>query len=48
MTTHGRWPHMEDDLNGKQPQNIDCEISQQPMIGSRSNFKLKLIGPNQN
>ena len=30
-------------FNGRQPQNIDCGISQQPMIGSCSNFKLKLL-----
>ena len=30
-------------LNGRQPQNIDCGISQQPISGSCSNFKLKLL-----
>jgi hypothetical protein len=38
---------MEDDPNGRQPQNIKCKISQQPLVGSYPNFKLKLIGPNQ-
>jgi hypothetical protein len=39
----------EDDLPwkmtfiGRQPQNIDSGISQQPLIGSCSSFKLKLI-----
>jgi hypothetical protein len=33
---------------GKRPQNIKSGISQQPLIGSSSNFKLKLMGPNQN
>jgi hypothetical protein len=42
-----RWPPMEDDLNKRQPQNIDSGISQQPLIGSCSNVKLKLIWPNQ-
>ena len=34
--------------NGRQPQNIKSWISQQPLIGSFSNFKLKLRGPNLN
>ena len=34
--------------NGRQPQNIKSWISQQPLIGSSSNFKLKLRGPNKN
>ena len=34
--------------NGRRTQNIKSGISQQPLIGSSSNFKLKLIGPNQN
>ena len=33
--------------NGRQPQNIKSWIYQQPLIGSSSNFKLKLRGPNQ-
>ena len=28
--------------NGRRPQNIKSGISQQPLIGSHSNFKLKL------
>ena len=32
--------------NGRQPQNIKSGISQQPLIGSYSNFKLKISGPN--
>ena len=49
-----RRPPMEDDLqwkttsNGRRPPNIKSWISQQPLIGSSSNFKLKLRGPNQN
>ena len=34
--------------NGRRPQNIKSWISQQPLIGSSSNFKLKLRGLNQN
>ena len=34
--------------NGRRPQNIKSRISQQPLIGFSSNFKLKLRGPNQN
>ena len=47
---NGRRPPMEDDLhsNRRRPQNIKSWISQQPLIGSSSNFKLKLRGPNQN
>ena len=33
--------------NGRRPQNIKSGISQQPMIGSYSKFKLKLIRQNQ-
>ena len=33
--------------NGRRPQNIKSGISQQPPIGSFSNLKLKLRGPNQ-
>jgi hypothetical protein len=29
-------------------QNIQIGISQQPLIGSSSNFKIKFMGPNQN
>ena len=32
---------------GRQPQNIKSWISQHPLIGSYSNFKFKLRGPNQ-
>jgi hypothetical protein len=32
---------------GRRPQNTKCPISQQPLIRSYSNFKLKLWGPNQ-
>ena len=35
-------------INGRRPQNIESWISQQPLIGITSNFKLKLGGPNQN
>jgi hypothetical protein len=35
-------------LDGRRPQNIKSGISQQPMIRSSSNFKLKPRGPNQN
>ena len=44
---------MEDDLqwkttsNGRRPQNIKSGISQQPLIGSYSNFKLRLRRPKQ-
>ena len=34
--------------NERRPQNIQSGICQQPLIGSSSNFKLKLRGPNQN
>ena len=34
-------------LNGRWPQNIKSGISQQPLIGSSSNFKLKLRGQNK-
>ena len=34
--------------NGRWPQNIKNWISQQPIIGSSSNLKHKLRGPNQN
>ena len=34
--------------NGRQPQNTKSQISQQPLIGSYSDFILKLIWPNQN
>ena len=36
------------DLDGRRPQNIKSGIFQQPLIGSSSNFKIKLKGPNQN
>ena len=31
--------------NGRRPQNIKSGISQQPLIGSYSNFQLKLLRP---
>jgi hypothetical protein len=34
--------------DGRKPQNIKSGISQPPLIGSSSNFKLKLRGLNQN
>ena len=34
--------------NRRRPQNIESGISHQPLIGSSSNFKLKLRVPNQN
>ena len=50
-----RRPPMEDDLKilkveylSRWPKNIKSCVSQQPLIGSSSNFKLKLRGPNQN
>ena len=33
--------------SGRQPQNMESGISQQPLVGSYSNLKLKLIGSNQ-
>jgi hypothetical protein len=42
-----RWPPWNTSLIGRQPQNSDCVISQQPLIASFSNFKLKLMWPNQ-
>ena len=33
---------MKTTSNGRRPQNIKSGISQQPLIGSYSNFKLKL------
>ena len=33
-----------DDFNGRQPQNIKSGISQQPLVRSVSNSKLKLLG----
>ena len=38
---------MKTTSNRRQPQNIKSGISQQPLIGSSSNFKLKLRGPTQ-
>ena len=38
---------MKTTSNGRRPQNIKSWISQQPLIGSASNFKLKLKGPNK-
>ena len=37
----------EDDLFGRLPQNIKSGLSQQPLIGSYSNFKLRLRRPKQ-
>ena len=34
--------------NGRLHQNIESGISQQPLIGSSSNFILQMRGPNQN
>ena len=42
-TSNGRRPQ-----DGRQPQNNISWISQQPVIGSSSNFKLKLMGTNEN
>jgi hypothetical protein len=39
---------MEDDLQWKLASNIKSGISQQPLIGSSTNLKLKPRGPNQN
>jgi hypothetical protein len=39
---------MKTTSNGRQPQNIKSWISQQSLIGSSSNFKLQLRGPNKN
>ena len=39
---------MKTTSNGRRPQNIKSWISQQPLIGSFSNLKLTLRGPNQN
>ena len=38
---------MKTTSNGRLPQNIKSWISQHPLIGSSSNFILKLRGPNQ-
>ena len=43
MTSDGSWPIMEDNLK-----NLKNLISQHPLFGTSSKFKLKLIGPNQN
>jgi hypothetical protein len=40
-------PQIEDDPNGRRPENIKCRISQQPLVGSYPNLKLKLRGLNQ-
>ena len=39
---------MKTTSDGRRPQHIKSWISQQPLIGSYSNLKLKLRGPNQN
>ena len=39
---------MKTTSNGRRPQNNKSWISQQHLIGSSSNFKLTLRGPNQN
>ena len=38
---------MKTTSNGRPPENIKCGISQQPLIGSYSNFKLRLRRPKQ-
>ena len=38
---------MKTTSNGRQPQNMKRGISQQPLVGSYSNLKLKLLGSNQ-
>ena len=38
---------MKKTSNGRRPQNIHSGISQQPLIGSSLNLKLKLRGPNK-
>jgi hypothetical protein len=38
---------MKKTSKGRQPQNKHSGISQQLLIGSSSNFKLKLRGPNK-
>jgi hypothetical protein len=40
-------PPMEDDLKWKTTSNIKSEISQQLMVRSSTNFKLRLMWPNQ-
>ena len=53
-TSSGRRTQKEEDLQkkktskGRQPQNIKNHIPQQPLIGSSSNFELKLRVQNQN
>ena len=42
-----RRPHMEDDLKWKTTSDIKSEISQQLLVGSSPNFKLRLIWPKQ-
>ena len=39
---------MKTTIKGRRPQNIKSGISQSPPIGTFSNFKLKLRGPNWN
>jgi hypothetical protein len=43
-TSNGRRPHMEDDLLWKMTSKMKIKISQQPLVGSYSNLKLKLMG----
>jgi hypothetical protein len=38
---------MKTTYNGRRPQNIKSWISQQPLNGTSSNFKLKFRGPNK-
>jgi hypothetical protein len=38
--------YFEDDLSGRRPYNIKSRISQQPLVRSYPNFKLKLMDPN--
>jgi hypothetical protein len=46
-TPNGRRPELKTTSNGKLPQNVNSRISQQPLVGSYSVFKLKLMGSNQ-
>jgi hypothetical protein len=41
-------PETKTTSNGRRPQNIKDGISHQPLFRSSSNFKLKLMGQNQN
>jgi hypothetical protein len=39
---------MKIQFNGRRPQNIKSEISEQPLIGYPSNFKINMRGQSQN